>query len=433
MQRSDSDSDSVKADTWPAGSGEIKWFLEARFGLFIHWGAYSSGRDCWMQSREQIDGATYRERYVGNFLPDQFDPSGWAEAAWTAGMRYMVVTTKHHDGYCLWDTSQSDYNAARTAPGRDLLEPIITAFRKRGFRIGMYYSLLDWDHPGFSVDALHPLRSDAAARARPSDMPAYRRYMLEQVRELLSRFGPIDYLWFDFSYPDLVVPEHAWAKGKGPLDWGSADLERLVRELQPQAIMNDRLGLGRGIRTPEQNVPDEQILDGGRPVPWELCHTENEHWGYVRDDDRLKTAAQVVEMLVDTVAKGGNLLFNVGPTARGAFSPHSIALLAEVGNWMQQFEPAIRAAGPSAFEAPPQCRYTQRGDRLFVHVFTWGQHLRLPGLANHVRAARTLNDGSEIPLTKPRLHPGAEHDLVIELPMRPDVLVPVIELTLASA
>lgn len=417
---------------WPADAGDISWFLHERFGLFVHWGVYSSGRDCWMQSHEQIDGATYRDRYVQWFRPDRFDPAAWAEAAWATGMRYVVVTTKHHDGYCLWDTALTDYNAVRTAPGRDLLAPFVAAFRARGFRIGFYYSLLDWDHPGFEMDALHPLRADMAARGRRVDMDAYRAYMEGQVRELLTGFGRVDYVWFDFSYPKLEVAEHPWARGKGPVDWGSERLEALVRELQPDAILNDRLGLDRGVRTPEQNVPDADLLKDGRPVAWELCHTENESWGYDRDDRRWKTARQVVEMLVDTVAKGGNLLFDIGPTARGEFAPHSIALLGDVAEWMRWAEPSIRGAGPSQFSASPQVRYTQVSDRLYAHVFTWAQHLRLPGLAGRVRHARTLHDGSEVRLSKPRLHPGSEQDLVIELPMRPDVLVPVIELTLSG-
>ncbi|MFN8518696.1 MAG: alpha-L-fucosidase [Chloroflexota bacterium] len=415
---------------WPADAGDLSWFTAARFGLFVHWGAYSSGRDCWMQSREQIDAATYRERYVRTFTPDLYDPADWAERAWDAGMRYVVITTKHHDGLCLWDSGLTEYTVARTAPGRDLLRPFIDAFRARGFRIGLYYSLLDWDHPGFTVDALHPLRGNESARGRPADMAAYRSYIEGQIRELLTGYGRIDYVWFDFSYPAFEDPAHPWATGKGPADWGSERLEALVRSLQPAAILNDRLGLGRGIRTPEQNVPDDRLLDRGRPVAWELCHTENESWGYHRDDLRLKTPTQVVEMLVETVARGGNLLFNIGPTSRGEFSQHSRQLLRGVGAWMRCCEPAIRGAGPSPLAAPPNCRYTQRGDRLYVHVFTWGQHLRLPGLAGRVRSARTLHDGSEVVLAKPRLHPGADDDLVIELPTRPDILVPVIEVDL---
>ncbi len=306
----------------------------------------------------------------------------------------------------------------------------MSAFRAQGFRIGLYYSLLDWHHPGFAIDALHPLRDDLEARSEPRDMDAYRAYMKGQVRELLTEYGRIDYVWFDFSYPDLRLPEHPWAVGKGPADWDSEGLERLVLELQPGAILNDRLGLKRGVRTPEQNLPDTPVETDGRPVIWELCHTENEHWGYHRDDPLLKTPLQVAHLLVEAVAKGGNLLFNIGPTPRGTLADHSTRLLAELAAWMDLHEPAIRGTGRAAFVAPPTCRYTQRGDRLYVHVFDWGQHLWLPGLAGKVRHARTLHDGSELLLRRPPLHPGSDDALVIQLPMRPAVLIPVIELEL---
>lgn len=415
---------------WPAGDGDPSWFTAATFGLFIHWGVYSAGHDCWMQFLEKISPADYERRFVEGFDPDLFDPAAWAEDAWAAGMRYVVLITKHHDGFCLWDSDLTDFKATNVRAGRDLVAPVVDAFRKRGFRIGFYYSLLDWHHPDFALDGLHPVGHDLEARTLQRDMGSYRDYMKGQLTELLTRFGRIDYLWFDFSYEEN---DYGWSKGKGPKDWDSVGIEEHVRALQPDIILNDRLGLNRGVLTAEMRMPEVRPLRDGQPVIWELNNTENRHWGYYRDDRDWKTPEQIVRMLVDVVSKGGNFLLNIGPTARGAFSPHSRQLLRAVGEWIEIHEAAIRGAGPSAFEPPRDCRYTQRGHRLYLHVFNWQQELGLPGLAGRVARARTFDDGSEIEMGQRYSDPQRPGDFVLLLPMRPDVLVPVIELTLIDA
>ena len=410
---------------------DLGWWTEARFGLFIHWGIYAvAGRHEWVKERERLSDERYR-RYFDHFSPDLFDPGAWAREARRAGMRYFVVTTKHHDGFCLWDSDLTDYKVTNTPWGRDLIGPMVEAFRAEGLRVGFYHSLLDWHHPDFPVDKFHPGRDDAGflAAAAGRDVARYADYLHGQVRELLTRFGRIDYLFFDFSYPD------APGGGKGPDDWRSPELLELVRTLQPGALVNDRLGIPGDFVTPEQVQPAAPVEREGRRVPWEACQTLNGSWGYDRDNRDFKTPALVVRMLVDGVSKDGNLLLNVGPTARGQFEPEAVRILREVGDWMALHERSVRgcgAASPDVPAPPPDCRYTlsANGDRLYVHLFAWPfRHAHLAGLADRVEYAQLLNDASEVPMTV-----SADGTLTLHLPtIAPPVLVPVVELFLRSS
>jgi alpha-L-fucosidase len=410
------------------GGGEVGgipagWWTEARFGLFIHWGIYAAaGRHEWVQHRERLTDAEYR-RYFDHFDPDLFDPRSWARAAWQAGMRYLVVTTKHHDGFCLWDSDLTDFKVTNTPWGRDLLGPLVEAFRAEGLRVGFYHSLLDWHHPDFPVDGFHPRRDHAAFReaAADRDVRRYAGYLHGQVRELLTRYGRVDYLFFDFSYPDLADG------GKGAADWRSEELLAMVRELQPGVLINDRLDLPGDFATPEQVQPAGPVERAGRRVAWEACQTLNGSWGYDRDNRDFKTAGQVVRMLVDGVAKDGNLLLNVGPNGRGRIDPESARILAEVGEWMALHERSIRGCGAAPEAPPPDCRYTRRGGRQYLHVLAWPfRHVHLPGLAGRVAYAQFLHDASEV-----RTGEGPAGALTLELPTAaPPVLVPVVELFL---
>ncbi|GAA2384049.1 alpha-L-fucosidase [Nonomuraea africana] len=415
-------------------SARLAEFREQRLGLFIHWGLYAlAARHEWVKQREHLTDADYQP-YFDHFDPDLFDPDAWAEAAAGAGMRYMVLTTKHHDGFCLWDSALTDYSVAGTPYGKDLVGPIVAAFRARGLGVGFYHSLLDWHHPDFPIDGLHPLHGRVEEPWR--DIAKYRRYLHGQVEELLTRYGRIDTMWFDFSYSTRLRDGKPTPGGKGAADWRSAELMRLVRELQPGILVNNRLEIPGDFVTPEQFQP---------PAPpgevWEACQTLNGSWGYDRDNLDYKPVDLLVRMLVDTVSKDGNLLLNVGPDGRGAFDPRALETLRGIGEWMRLHGRAVYGAGPSAFEAPQDCRYTQRGDRLYVHLLAWPyRHLHLPGLAGRVRYAQLLNDGSEIRRLVPdpardsghtklgALPPGT---LTLQLPVqRPDVAVPVIELFL---
>ncbi|MFE6891193.1 alpha-L-fucosidase [Streptomyces sp. NPDC057694] len=405
------------------------WFEEARFGLFVHFGLYSmAARHEWVRSREAMSQEAY-DRYLDRFDPDLFDARELARKARESGMRYAVLTTKHHDGFCLFDSALTDYTSVRAA-NRDLVREFVDAMRAEGLRVGLYYSLLDWHHPDFTVDEHHPLRGTDAER-EPRDMAEYRRYMEGQLRELLTNYGDIDLLFFDFTYPE-----------KGPEEWGAGQLMSVVRELQPDILVNDRLGVPGDYVTPEQYQPDRPLERDGERVLWEACHTLNGSWGYDRDNHDYKDPALLVRMLVESVACGGNLLLNVGPTGRGALDPRARDTLGAIAEWSALNARSVHGAGPSAYPPPPGTLYTQRGRYLYLHLLAWPlKHLHLPGLAGRVRYAQFLHDGSEVRFQEidqapPEHNNLAPHSqpagtLTLTLPIaRPDVPLPVIELEL---
>jgi len=419
----------------------LEWFTHDRFGLFVHWGLYSLGaRHEWLMNRERFLVSDY-EKYAKFFDPDLYDPREWAAQAKRAGMKYVVLTTKHHDGFGLWDSELSDYTAVNSPYGRDLVGPFVEAVREAGLKVGFYHSLIDWHHPDFLVDGYHPRRDDADATQQNvgRDMARYREYLHGQVRELLTNYGKIDYLFYDFSY-EKTDHNTIWG-GKGADSWGSAELLALTRELQPGILVNDRLDIAGDFVTPEQYQPSRPMEVDGVRVPWEACQTLNGSWGYFRDNYDDKPVEMLVQMLVDGVSKDGNLLLNVGPTGRGDFDPRAQGTLAGIGEWMDKHSRAIYGAGASTFVAPSDVRYTQRGNRLYVHLFAWPfEHLHLPGLAGKVEYAQLLNDASQIGMREiapdtPAFNTGVGGQpagtLTLTLPVRrPDVVVPVIELFL---
>ena len=420
--------------------GDTSWFVQDRFGMFIHWGLYAlPARHEWVKMREEMDDETY-EKYFRHFDPDLYDPRIWAEAARKAGMKYFVITTKHHEGFCLWDSALTDYKATNTPYGRDLLHPMVDAFRAEGLRVGFYHSLIDWHHPHFPIDPLHPLRNrdDAKQKNKKRDVRKYAQYLHGQVEELLTEFGQVDILWFDFSYPGR---EENGLKGKGHKDWQSEKLLKLVRKLQPEIILDDRLDLPTGwdIKTPEQFQPLNGIKVDGKPVVWEACQTFSGSWGYHRDESTWKSPEQLVQMLVNSVAGDGNLLMNVGPTGRGEFDQRALDALDIYGRWMRVHERSIRGCTASKFAPPRDCRYTQNGKRLYCHIFGWPfKNLHLDGLAGKVEYAQLLNDASEVRFhevtgdEKRHLDDGRKKgSIVLDLPVvKPDVTVPVVELFL---
>jgi alpha-L-fucosidase len=418
--------------------GDWKWWAHDRFGLFIHWGLYAlPARHEWVKMREEISDADY-QKYFDRFDPDLYDPTEWARAAANAGMKYFVITTKHHEGFCLWDSQYTDYKATNTPYGKDLLGPMVEAFRGEGLRVGFYHSLIDWHHPHYGVDRIHPMRNNAEERARNAgrDIRKYAAYLHNQVRELMTRFGQVDLLFYDFSYPG--------EDGKGRDDWNSLELIEMTRQLQPQILVDDRLDLmdvpgGWDYRTPEQVALREQPTLDGKPVLWETCQTFSGSWGYHREESTWKSVPQLVRMLIDTVSKGGNLLLNVGPTARGTFDDRALARLSGMGAWMKAHSRSIYGCGPApaGFQTPQDCRLTYNPEtrRMYVHVYAWPfRALHLDGFAGQVKYAQLLNDASEIPMH------AAEHlarwgvpedTVVLSLPVQqPDVAVPVIELFL---
>ena len=424
------------------GKGDTGWFTHDRFGMFIHWGLYSMpGRHEWIRNYEEIPNEDY-EKYFEQFNPDLFNPKEWAKAAREAGMKYFVITTKHHEGFCMWDSKYTDYKVTNTPCGRDLLREIVDAFRAEGLKVGFYHSLIDWHHPDFTVDNVHPLRNrpDRAKLNEGRDMARYREYLHNQVRELLTEFGKIDIIWFDFSYPQ-------WGEdGKGHADWDSEGLVRMIRELQPGIMINNRLDLpgGGDVITPEQNTPDDPVTDeNGNPVVWEGCQTFSGSWGYHRDELTWKSVRQCIDMLINHVCRNGNLLMNVGPTSRGYIDHRAMERLKAYAEWMKYHSRSIYGCGMAeGLVEPRDCRYTynRETNRLYLHIMNWPfKHIHLKGLSGKVKYAQFLHDGSEVKMrdsANAQVHVSLSHKtpagaVTVDLPVvKPAVEVPVIELIL---
>jgi alpha-L-fucosidase len=438
-----------KPETFDASKlpkGDTKWFVRDRFGMFIHWGLYSQGaRHEWLMNNESIPVDEYERRYFKRFDPDLYNPEIWAAAAAAAGMKYFVITAKHHEGFCLWNSKHTNYKAPNTAARRDLLKPMVNAFRNHGVRAGIYYSLLDWHHPHFVIDnKIGPYRGktdeERAALNKGRNMSLYADYMRKQVTELLTQYGDIDVLWFDFSYPNKDNPgDHTL--GKSHLSWESDKLYKLVRKLRPSVIVDDRLDLPGAwdIKTPEQCQPREWVTLDGQKVVWEACQTFSGSWGYHRDESSWRSVDELVRTLVDCVSKGGNLLLNVGPTGRGEFDSRALDRLQGIGEWMKRHSRSIYGctAAPADIPVPENCRLTYNPEtkRLYVHVFAWPfGHIHMDNLADKVEYAQLLNDSSELrPIDG--WHAGQiankANTLSLRIPaQRPDAAVPVIELFL---
>jgi alpha-L-fucosidase len=410
--------------------------------MFIHWGLYAlPARHEWVKHNEQIPNERY-QKYFDHFDPDLYDPAAWAGAAAEAGMKYFVVTTKHHEGFCLWDSKLTDYKSTRTPAKRDLLRPMVNAFREQNLRVGFYHSLIDWHHPHYILDTrFGPYRAhpDREKMNRGRDQARYAAYLHGQVKELLTQFGKIDILWFDFSYPK---PD---GTGKGRKDWQSEKLVKLVRKLQPGVILDDRLDLPGSwdVKTPEQAQPRQWIEVDGKRVVWEACQTFSGSWGYHRDEHSWRSTEELIRTLIDCVSKGGNLLLNVGPTGRGEFDERALNRLRGMGDWMKRHSRSIYGCtqAPDEFLRPQNCllTYNPKIKRLYVHVLAWPyKHLHLDGKAypDRVEYAQLLNDASEVILGMDAWHShqadfASKPVLTLTLPIiKPQVHVPVIELFL---
>ena len=433
----------LPAETAAQKEARLQWWTDARFGMFIHWGLYAlPARHEWVKKNERMTDADY-QKYFDSFNPDLYDPREWARQAKQAGMKYAVITSKHHEGFCLFDSKVTDYKATNTPAKRDLIKQWVEAFRAEGLKVGFYYSLLDWHHPSYTIDRNHPQSAatddeyDRLNQGR--DMAAYRQYLKDQVRELLTNYGKIDIIWLDFSF---TAQKH----GKGREDWDSVGLLKMVRELQPQIIVNDRLDLmdvpgGWDFRTPEQYKPREWLTMNGVRVPWETCQTFSGSWGYYRDETSWKSPAQLIELLVDSVSKGGNLLMNVGPTARGTFDQRALDRLQAFGKWMRVNGTSIYGCtqAPAGFKAPANTllTYNPKTNRLYVHLLAWPMgELVLEGYGDRLRYAQLLHDASEVRMSTRKdttwiAEEGKGGDVVLRLPvLKPDVDIPVIELQL---
>ncbi|MCA1760293.1 MAG: alpha-L-fucosidase [Bacteroidales bacterium] len=420
----------------------LAWWTDARFGMFIHWGLYAqAARHEWVKKNERISDEDY-QKYFEIFNPDLFNAKEWAKKAKAAGMKYAVITSKHHEGFNMFDSKYTDYKVTNTPYRKDIIKEWVDAFRAEGLGIGFYYSLIDWHHPEYTIDRVHPqsanTKEEYDALNKNRDMGVYREYLKNQVREILTNYGKIDILWLDFSFPGEF--------GKGRDDWGSEELIKMVRQLQPGILIDDRADLqdyagGWDFMTPEQYKVDKWPEIDGKKIPWETCQTFSGSWGYYRDEYTWKDNKQLLVLLIESVSKGGNLLLNVGPTARGTFDERADKALSEMGEWMKFNNRSVYGCtqAPEGFTAPDNTllTYNPKNNRLYIHLLDYPlQNLRLPGYQGKVKYAQFLHDASEIKMSEPRQHNrgGDNHssgDLDLRLPVtKPNTKIPVIELFL---
>ncbi len=351
----------------------MKWWHEAKFGMFVHWGLYSLiGRHEWVMELEGIPVAEY-ERLAERFKPKPNAAKEWAKLAKRAGMEYMVMTTKHHEGFCLFNTKLTGYCAPKQACGRDLVAEYVEAARAEGLRVGFYYSLMDWHHPDGARCA-----EDEDARKR------FVSYIHGQVRELMTNYGRVDVLWYDVSWP-------LSAEG-----WESAKMNRMVRELQPDIIINNRSKVPEDFSTPEQHVRGEPA---GRA--WEACMTMNESWGYHKADDAWKSPRQILRYLITCARDGGNYLLNIGPKPDGSVPEESVRILNDVGKWTAKYGGSIYGAERCDISHSLFANFTRKGNTLYIHVYFWpGKEWSIGGLKTKVKSARLLPTGEQVEFTQ---------------------------------
>ena len=359
----------------------MAWWHDARFGMFVHWGLYSQlGRHEWVMNRERIPAAEY-EKLADTWKPVPRPMREWAKLAVDAGMKYMVMTTKHHEGFCLWDTKQTDYNAVRRGPGRDLVQEYVDACREAGLRVGFYYSLMDWHHPDGAKCA-----TDEKARRRFVD------FTYGCVQELLSGYGKIDILWFDVAWP-LATPRL----------WESEKLVAMARRLQPGIIINDRSRIPEDFGTPEERI---QAAEPGRA--WEACMTFNHSWGYfpTAPAEDWQTTRDVIWMLNNVAGGGGNLLLNVGPAPDGTVPSLAAERLLPVGRWLARYGEAVYGKmDPIRGRLEPwgPGEWSLRGNTVYYWTGRWvGSEIVFGGFRTKVKRVSILGRDGEVSFEQSR-------------------------------
>jgi len=358
----------------------MKWWREARFGMFIHWGLYAipagewKGQEIprigeWIQNYGHIPRSEYAQ-LAQQFNPVKFDAKQWVGIAKDAGMKYIVITSKHHDGFALWDSKVSDYDIMATPFKRDILKELADACHEQGIRLCFYHSIMDWHHDD-AQGARDPNYDNRKGEANPNWARYRDTYLKPQIKELLTNYGDIGVMWFDGEW----IPDWTEEQGK--------ELEAFCKSIQPKLIVNNRVGKARNsmkgmnkyanaagdFGTPEQEVPATGFPAG---VDWESCMTMNNTWGFKKNDDKWKSQEKLIRTLIETASKGGNFLLNVGPTAAGEIPPPSVERLAAIGRWMKVNGEAIYGTTASPFAAElPWGRVTQKPGKLYLHVMTW--------------------------------------------------------------
>jgi alpha-L-fucosidase len=347
----------------------MQWWHAAKFGMFIHFGVYSTiGRHEWVMEDEAIPVNEYAP-HAATFNPVKNSARAWAKLAKAAGMKYMVMTSKHHEGFCNFDSKLTDYCAGKQGPGRDVAREYVEAARAEGLRVGFYYSLMDWHHPDGARCA-----ADEEARKR------FVEYTHGLIREILTNYGKIDVLWYDVAWP-------LDAKG-----WESERMNKMVFELQPDIIVNNRNKLPGDFSTPEQRIVAET---GGRA--WESCMTLNDSWGYQRADDNWKSSKTVIRNLISCVRDGGNYLLNIGPKPDGSIPEESVRVLTEVGSWLQTNGHTIYESDLCQVRRSNYASFTRIGNTLYMHVHFWpGEYVAISGLKTKVTSAKLVKTGATL-------------------------------------
>lgn len=374
------DTSRVRLQADPAA---VRAYQEMRFGLFVHWGVYALiGHGEWVMHTEQIPVAEY-EKLPPRFNPEKFAADEWAQLLLDSGQRYLVITSKHHDGFCLFDSALTQYKITHTPFGRDPIAELAAALARRGLKLGFYYSLLDWHHPAYR-----------------SDWPAYVQYYQGQVRELCTRYGEIALIWFDGYWPAHPPPAPHFVEG-GP--WDLAGTYDLIHQLQPNALIGNNHHVaplrGEDFQMFEQDLPGENTagFNAGQlgSLPLESCLTINKNWGYNPDDHAHKSAAELIRFLAECIGRNSNFLLNVGPTPLGTIQPEHAERLRGVGQW-------LRANGEAVYSARPLARHEwgyavrNAAGRVFLHVLNWpGTSLSVP--LPEGRSARLLAGDSPVP------------------------------------
>ena len=385
-----------------------KWYRGARFGMFIHWGLYAiPAKTEWLRSVYEIPKEEY-EPYIHEFTAENYNPREWAKLAKKAGMKYAVLTAKHHDGFCLFDSQYTDFKSTNTPCKRDLVAEFLEAFRAEGIKVGLYFSIIDWHHPDYPHygDMHHPMRNNPEYSNENRNFDRYLDYMFAQAKELLTNYGKLDLMWFDFSYGDMKCEK-----------WKAKEFMEMVRSIQPWIITDNRLeGSGEdagSIRSldptpysgdfasPEQMIPPAGLRDaGGNPIPWEACITLNNHWCYCAADKHWKSPKMIIRMLVECVSKGGNLLLNVGPNAKGEIPEESVAILENVGDWMKQNSRSIYGCGYADLPKPEWGRFTRNEKNrnlLYAHVYEEQTGaICLENMAGKIEKMRMVRDNSVV-------------------------------------
>ena len=398
--------------SWPkAGPAAIARWQAMRFGMFIHWGPVSlTGHEIgWSRGREtsvEVYDNLYRQ-----FNPANFNAGEWVSVARAAGMKYIVLTTKHHDGFCLWNTRQTDYNIMNSPFHRDVVKELAAACKKQGLAFGAYYSVCDWHHPDF------PLTSPGGETKREkSDLDAYNRYLLAQISELVTNYGPLVTIWND-------MPQRFNGRG--------ANTIKLVRSLQPDITINDRTGDGGDYDTPEQRIGKFQ-----NDHPWETCMTICSQWSW-KPDDKMKSVGEVISILARTAGGDGNLLLNVGPMPDGRIEPRQVEVLKQVGAWMARNSESIYGTRGGPWKPTQSIASTRKSKTIYVHVLKWPNGLvKLPNIPAKIVSAKLPKGGkadvrqteSGIEISVAPAHRDA-NDSVVALKLDSDAMkIPALEL-----